>query len=109
MCLLVSVSVCAVTPCYAGPAKKLGRGLANTVTGWMEMFVTINEEYIKHSYAGGLIYGVPMGLARASVRTLVGVYETLTFFIPAPNNYEPILEPEFIPFFDREMDDMTTY
>ena len=95
--LFVFISVSIATPSYAnGPFKKLGRGLANTATGWIEFFVTVQESCEKHDYIGGLFYGIPTGIVKALIRTSIGLYETVTFAIPIPNDYEPILEPEFV-------------
>ncbi len=53
------------TPSYAQDAtKKLGRGLVNILTGWIELPKNI--------------------------------YETVTFPFPLPQEYKPILEPEYV-------------
>ncbi|MFH1752862.1 MAG: exosortase system-associated protein, TIGR04073 family [Candidatus Omnitrophota bacterium] len=109
LCLFVFLFA-SVSVCYAGGAiGKLSRGLMNTTTGWIELFTTIHESYVEEPFIGGLIYGIPMGLARAFLRTGAGIYELITFPIPFPANYEPIIEPEFIFGFESEMDDMQTY
>lgn len=78
------------------PIEKLGRGLANTATGWIEVFTTVKRHSEEHGYAAGLLFGLPVGIGRALWRTSVGVYETVTFPVPLPRYYEPIMEPEFV-------------
>ena len=91
--ILLSIS----SPCLAGgPIRKLGRGVANTLTGPLELprnIVSVTEE---EGYAAGLTYGILKGIAWSVLRTTVGIYETITFPIPLPSNYDPILEPEFL-------------
>ncbi len=77
------------------PATKLGRGVANTLTGWMEL--------PKHTLMGvfscnvtpieGAAVGVFRGFGRAVERTGIGLYEVFTFPIPG---YAPLLCPEYI-------------
>lgn len=90
-----------------GPFTKLGRGTANALTGWVEAFNTTRDGWKKHGF-GGALYGAPAGIAKAGLRTIVGIFEIITSPFPGPNNYEPILEPEFVtkpfPIDDVEMD-----
>ena len=78
------------------PIRKLGRGLANTLTGMVELPYKIQEVHEESGPAAAATYGVLKGLVDGIYRTLVGVYETATFFIPFPKNYAPIVEPEFV-------------
>ncbi|MBL7069220.1 MAG: exosortase system-associated protein, TIGR04073 family [Candidatus Omnitrophica bacterium] len=80
----------------AGPFTKLGRGLTNLATGWIEMPLTMQRECQKQDYMTGIFYGFPAGLFRAFLRTGAGIYEIISFPFPVPNNYETIIEPEFI-------------
>lgn len=83
--------------CFAGdPVRKLSRGLINTVTGWVEIPAEVFREADRLSGAGGLFAAPFKGIAKAVGRTIVGVYETVTFVIPLPSRYEPIVEPEFV-------------
>ncbi len=94
--ILIIVTLLFANLSYAGPFKKLGRGLANMVTGWIELPVTVHRTSERHNYIGGLFYGIPIGLAKALIRTFGGVYEIVTFPFPIPEDYEPIIEPEFV-------------
>jgi putative exosortase-associated protein (TIGR04073 family) len=44
----------------------------------------------------GIVSGIPKGMVKALVRSLAGVYEIVTFPLPVPSDYKPILEPEFV-------------
>lgn len=78
------------------PIRKLGRGLANTLTGMVELPYKVQEVNEESGPAAAATYGIIKGVADGIYRTLVGVYETATFFIPFPKNYAPIIEPEFV-------------
>lgn len=78
------------------PVRKLGRGLANIATGILELPINIVEAADEDGYIAAATYGVVKGLAMIFLRTGVGLYETVTFLIPLPFHYEPILEPEFL-------------
>ena len=85
-----------ITPCYADVWRKLGRGLANTLTGFVEIpkkviLVSKNDNPLM-----GLTWGFVKGTGVGLLRTAAGVYETVTFPIPAPAEYEPIIQPEFV-------------
>jgi len=83
------------------PLRKLGRGIANVATCFMEIphqiMMTAEEEGKMAGWSVGLIKGVAM----TGTRAVVGAYEICTFPIPVPKKYRPILRyPEF--FFKRE-------
>jgi putative exosortase-associated protein (TIGR04073 family) len=79
--------------------KKLGRGLANTGLGWVEMGVVFYENHKERKpITYQLCVGPMVGLKRTLLRTFVGVYEVVTFPVSwgAPD-FGPLVEPEFIP------------
>jgi len=79
------------------PIRKLGRGLANTVGGVLEIPLSIREVGFEKGPVAGLTLGLLIGAGAAITRTLVGVIELLTFPLPTgAHGYEPILLPEFI-------------
>ncbi len=93
---VVIISNLMISPCFADPMRKLGRGLVNTVTGVIEIpkkviLISKNDNPVL-----GLTWGWVKGLAVGLLRTAVGVYETVTFPIPAPADYEPMVHPEFV-------------
>lgn len=74
-------------------ADKLGRGIANTATGWAElpktiMITTSQEENIVYGFTAGVF----SGLVQAVGRTLHGALEVATFMIPT----NPTAKPGFI-------------
>jgi len=77
-------------------SKKLGRGLANILTGWIELPKNIYDTSVEENVFSGLTLGLAKGVGMTVVRTGAGVYETATFPFPLPEGYEPIVEPEFL-------------
>jgi len=85
------------TTCFAQDmGKKLTRGLANIVTGWVELPKNIYDTSVEDNIFSGLTVGLVKGIGMAIVRTGAGVYETITFPFPIPEDYAPVLEPEFV-------------
>ncbi len=78
------------------PVRKLGRGIANTFTGFLELPANIASAAEEEGYIAAVTYGVVKGLALSVLRTGIGLYETFSFLIPLPWGYEPIIEPEFM-------------
>lgn len=76
------------------PVTKLSRGLSNMVSSPVEyanQYMKFTEEADVFSpIFKGLIYGT---VAMAG-RLLAGAFETATFLIPVPPNYEPLIQPE---------------
>ena len=70
---------------------KLGRGVANALGGWLELPINLQHRYSAHDTAGSLLTGAAYGIVKGVVRTGVGIYETVTFFLPYPENFAPIL------------------
>ena len=71
--------------------EKLGRGLANALFGWLEVPLTIHKRYTPTDTGGSFLTGTARGVFKGLVRTGVGVYETVTCFLPYPEGYAPIL------------------
>lgn len=90
--------------CYAQSAfeksmRKFGRGIANTVTGWIEIPKQIYEVSKEDNIGLGLTYGLAKGVGMSIIRTGSGVVDVVTFPFPI-NDYDPLLEPEFV--FEQE-------
>jgi putative exosortase-associated protein (TIGR04073 family) len=79
--------------------EKGGRGLANFFGGWLEIPLNIGKYYSTSDTAGSMVTGVGHGLVKGLVRTGVGFYEAITFFLPYPENYAPILPT--LPYFQK--------
>ena len=71
--------------------EKLGRGIGNTLTGWLEFPLNIEKRYTAADTATSLFTGAVFGIVKSVVRTGVGLYETATFWLPYPERYAPIL------------------
>ncbi len=85
------------TVCFAQDAfTKLGRGVANTLTGWVELPKNIYNMSVEDNAFTGMTLGLAKGAGMTVVRTGAGIYEIATFPFPLPENYRPILEPEYV-------------
>lgn len=95
--LVTLLSLAAVPAAHAGDTAwtKFGRGLQNTLFGWMEILyqpTAIHKDGVEWPIAvpAGILKGIPWALAR----TGVGLYEVVTFPFPVPEGYKPIMKPE---------------
>jgi putative exosortase-associated protein (TIGR04073 family) len=97
--IFVIVASCQ-SPAFSDTAlDKLGRGLANTLTGVFELPKNMGDESEANGVFAGLTTGAIKGLMDVLIRELVGIYEIATFPIPVPAGYKPILEdPEYFLF-----------
>jgi putative exosortase-associated protein (TIGR04073 family) len=75
---------------------KLGRGVVNVLTCWVEVPRNIAAEWEKTDPATGFVLGTVKGFGWGFARLATGVYETFTFPLPVPENYQPMLQPEFV-------------
>lgn len=78
-----------------GPTRKLGRGISNLVFGITELptaIAKVNEQEGNSAAAG---YGVVRGVGRSVMRMQAGIFEILTWPIPAVRGtYFPVLESD---------------
>ena len=100
--LIFLVVVGLAMPAYCDDAlKKLGRGICNVITSPFELFLQPSRVNNSDGPMAGFTYGVLKGIGMTGLRAIVGVYEVVTFPIPVPKNYEPLLkDPEF--FFEEQ-------
>ena len=75
----------------AGPINKLGNGLNNLLTGWMDVPRQIKAVTEDNDAIAGMTYGVVKGLGLTIARTIVGVFDTITF--PFAPYDQPAMEP----------------
>ncbi len=95
--VVAAMTFSAVTVCYAqDPFTKLGRGVANTLTGWVEVPKNIYSTSVEENAFAGMTLGLAKGAGMGIVRTSAGIYEIATFPFPLPGDYRPILEPEYV-------------
>jgi len=97
--VLAGADAAQANDCNSCPVMhKLGRGLANTTLGLVEVPVAMIETSKVHGQTAGFFVGSLKGLCRAVIRTGAGLVDTLTFPFPAPMpDYEPMITPEFPP------------
>ncbi len=84
--------------------QKLRRGITNLAAGWMEIpLKTVGEiTFGRRSPLENMMVGLFVGTTRGLERTLFGVWETGTFYLPP---YDPILRPEYPEFSLRSISD----
>lgn len=72
---------------------KFGRGMANITLSFGELYtqpiLLSKDNDISTAFFGGLFKGTAMFI----VREAVGIYEVITFPLPVPKEYKPIIEP----------------
>lgn len=71
--------------------EKLGRGIGNTLGGWLELPLNIQKRYTPADAATSIATGTVLGIVKGVIRTGVGVYEIVTCWLPYPERYAPIL------------------
>ena len=76
-------------------ANKAVRGVANIATGWLEFPKQIVNTYKEDGLGKGMTVGPLKGIGMTLVRTVAGVFETVTFFIAFPGFYDPLVEPDY--------------
>jgi putative exosortase-associated protein (TIGR04073 family) len=92
--LLAAVVAVAPGVCRAQDMEsKIQRGFANMVGGVVEIPGCVTDVTRKQGPLMGFSVGLLKGVGMVPVRTAVGVFEFLTFFVPAPANYDPVLRP----------------
>ncbi len=78
-----------------GPTRKLGRGVSNLLFGWSELPTTIAKVNRDEGNSAAAGYGVVRGVGRSVLRMQAGVFEILTWPIPAVRGtYFPVLESD---------------
>ena len=95
---LLALGLLAPTPGLASeytPARKVGRGFANTAFGVFALPGQMAKEIKGRGWAVGLPVGFGMGLGWTVATELVGVWEILTCPFEWPPGFRPIIEPEF--------------
>jgi putative exosortase-associated protein (TIGR04073 family) len=75
---------------------KFLRGVGNLAMGWMEIPKQIYLVGTNEGWVAGALRGPFDGLGMFVVRTVAGAYEILTFPIPIPPHYQPLVQPEFV-------------
>jgi putative exosortase-associated protein (TIGR04073 family) len=79
-----------------GMGSKLVRGVANAATGLGEFPKQIYYTTKEDGWGKGLIVGPLKGIFMAVTRTVSGVAEVFTFFVPYPGFYDPLFDPAYV-------------
>ena len=79
-----------------GMMTKLGRGIANIVTCPLELIRTPTLVGRRQGYLASLTVGIAQGAWRTLQRGAIGLFEIATFYAEIPDNFEPIMKPEFV-------------
>ena len=79
-----------------GVGKKLGRGISNVAFGWLEIPKGIQDVGEKNNFIAAITWGPVYGIGKAAVRTVAGAYEVVTFPVPLPKDFQPLVQPEFM-------------
>ena len=75
------------------PINKLGRGVINMATFWMEIPAEVAKVSKEKDPVAGATFGVVQGTITSVVRGLTGIYDTVTFMIPSYS--KPAMKPEY--------------
>ena len=81
----------------SGPLRKLQRGFVNIALCPMDITTELAKEKSENSdlMLPSYVSGAFRGVAFAGGRALAGVYDIVTFPIPFPKEYAPLVQPEF--------------
>lgn len=86
-----------VQPVWAGdPLTKLGRGFTNILFAVCEYGTNIQKSADEKGAASGVFEGFFRGTYYAAGRILTGLYDVVTFLIPAPEDYGPLMKPDYV-------------
>ncbi len=80
----------------SGMGNKAARGVANVATGWLEFPKQIYLTSKEDGAVKGIFIGPLKGIGMTLARTLAGVGELATFFVPYPGFYDPYMEPSYV-------------
>lgn len=69
------------------PIHKVGRGLANVLTAWLELPKNLHLGTMEENPFAGVAAGLLRGSGLTLTRLALGAYETVTFPIPYPKEY----------------------
>lgn len=85
--VLAGVSLWCVPAWAQDPIHKMGRGVVNVLTGWIELPKQIHLGSQEDNPVIGVGSGLFKGVGLTVLRSGVGIYEALTFPLPYPKNY----------------------
>ncbi|MCQ9206368.1 MAG: exosortase system-associated protein, TIGR04073 family [Omnitrophica bacterium] len=77
----------------ARPINKLGNGLNNLLTSWMDIPRQVKAVSEEQDAFAGMTYGVVKGIGLALARTIAGTFDVITF------PFEPYDQPAMDPIY----------
>ncbi len=99
---LMSSQAIAADSYLVNSSQKLGSGIVNAATG----FIELPKNIVLTSQNEGLLYGITFGTANGILhavgRSLIGILDAATFFIPAKSPINP-------PFIWQDLSKETSY
>ena len=69
------------------PIHKVGRGLVNVLTGWIEVPKQLHLGAQGENPLTGVGHGLLKGISLTVLRLGTGIFETLTFPVPYPKDF----------------------
>ncbi len=96
--ILGAILILAADPLAAKtPFTKLGRGLSNVVLSPLEISTNMGKAaQRRESFGDGAWEGFASGLFYSVLRFATGLYDVVTFPVPLPWDYEPIMKPDYL-------------
>lgn len=102
-CLALVMLICQGAPLQAEevfdpqgtPLRKLERGGANTLLGGLEFLYRLRQPD-NGANVPPWITGLGSSVYYTCKRSLIGLYEIVTFPVPVPADYAPVMNPEFV-------------
>lgn len=94
--LVVIIFNASVGYCETPAFRKFRRGFCNILTFHLEFVHQMEKEAVVGGTSRAMTVGIVNGIGMTAARILTGVYEVVTFPLPVPAEYKPILtDPEF--------------
>ena len=88
MAIVAAVVLLADRPAWAqDPIQKMGRGVVNVLTGWIEIPKQVHQGAQQENEVAGALRGLLNGGSTALLRMGMGLYEAVTFPIPYPKDF----------------------
>jgi putative exosortase-associated protein (TIGR04073 family) len=77
-------------------AMKLVRGVTNLTLGWAELPKQVGCTWQRRGWLIGVTRGSIEGAGMSVARMLAGAYEIVTFPLPVPPRYQPMVTPDYV-------------
>ena len=84
------------------PLAKLGRGMTNLWFSPLEYGVNLQKVSDRKGPGSGIFEGLVSGSFYSALRIISGLYDIVTFPIPIPWDYKPVMWPEYVFYAAKE-------